>query len=86
MRRVTPDIPIYRGRTRNGTIETERPTRTVCRLITFVQAFLFWVGQSSSGRLGADVASTYPAALDQSLADLTWRSSFAANWHVIRVT
>ena len=43
-------------------------------------------GQSSSGRLGADVASTYPAALDQSLADLTWRSSFAANWHVIRVT
>ena len=34
MRRVTPDIPIYRGRTRNGTIETERPTRTVCRLIT----------------------------------------------------
>jgi len=40
----------------------------------------------SSGRLVADIASAYPAALDQSLADLTWRSSFAANWNVIRVT
>lgn len=40
----------------------------------------------SSGRLVADIASAYPAVLDQSLADLTWRSSFAANWNVIRVT
>jgi len=34
VRRVTPAIPIYIGRTRNDTIETERPTRTVCGLIT----------------------------------------------------
>jgi len=31
---VTADIPIYRGGARTHTIETERPTRMVCGLIT----------------------------------------------------
>lgn len=52
-----------------------------------IRAGFFVLGSHfSSGRLVADIASAYPAVLDQSLADLTWRSSFAANWNVIRVT